>query len=640
MKRKLFLLIASIILCGSSVYAQSNNHWNPEPFYLPANCNIWWSATLDGEALASPDIEVAAFVDDECRATARMGYLENTVGQMQVPHSGVVVITFKMYDHATQTEYENCSTTITTSADEEVLGVVNQHLVPVVFAFNSPTPFGPSYPWTAPIGVYPNNMSVTAEIQINGVPVTETERWELAAFCGDDCRGDNKGLGAGPFGPLMYLTVYGESGDVMNFYLYDLDNDEVYPGICSATVTFIPGESYGYPWEPFVLNFVTIQTFTKDINPYTEVGGYYLIASPIGTVDVTAVENLITESDYDFYSFDQSGEGDETHPFLEWRNYEAGEFTQLEAGKGYLYANSEFVRLTFIGAPYSGDGVIELDYNPDARLVGWNLVGNPYADMAYVNRDFYTMKGDGSEIIAATGNSVEAMEGIFVVAEGEGETVTFSTNNPVPNKGLVLNLSQDRGVIDRAIVRFGQGRKLPKFMLNENGTKVYIPQGSDEFAVVRSNRTGEIPVNFEPAEDGIYTISVNAEGLIVRYLHLIDKMEGVDIDLLRNPSYQFKASTNDRADRFVLSFSTNSGIYKEVFVTGVHSDSFSFYNNGNWIINNEGEAMLQVIDVNGHIFRNESINGNASIHLDVAHGVYMLRLINGDNVKVQKIVVQ
>ena len=36
----------------------------------------------------------------------------------------------------------------------------------------------------------------------------------------------------------------------------------------------------------------------------------------------------------------------------------------------------------------------------------------------------------------------------------------------------------------------------------------------------------------------------------------------------------------------------------------------------------------------------EAISGSASINVDGAAGVYMLRLINGDNVKVQKVVVK
>jgi len=126
----------------------------------------------------------------------------------------------------------------------------------------------------------------------------------------------------------------------------------------------------------------------------------------------------------------------------------------------------------------------------------------------------------------------------------------------------------------------------------------------------------------------------------VRYLHLIDNMTGEDIDLLRTPEYKFDAKKTDRADRFVLVFST-SNVFNTLSSNSGNKDDFSFFSNGNWIINNEGEAILQVVDVEGRILSSEEISGCVSKRIEAAPGIYMLRLINGkDNMKVQKIVVE
>ena len=45
-----------------------------------------------------------------------------------------------------------------------------------------------------------------------------------------------------------------------------------------------------------------------------------------------------------------------------------------------------------------------------------------------------------------------------------------------------------------------------------------------------------------------------------------------------------------------------------------------------------------MVDVTGRIIKCETINGCANVNIDAASGVYMVRLINGDNVKVQKVV--
>ena len=77
-----------------------------------------------------------------------------------------------------------------------------------------------------------------------------------------------------------------------------------------------------------------------------------------------------------------------------------------------------------------------------------------------------------------------------------------------------------------------------------------------------------------------------------------------------------------------------------MFATGNDDDNFAFFSNGSFVVNNEGNATVQVIDVNGRILSSETINGCANLNVKAAAGVYMIRLVNGDNVKVQKVVVK
>ena len=377
-----------------------------------------------------------------------------------------------------------------------------------------------------------------------------------------------------------------------------------------------------------------IETYTLDITGYGDSdGGYYLISSPVSMIRPTEENGFLTET-YDLYRFDQAQEGEE------WRNYEAKHFN-IASGKGYLYASQENTTLTFTGVPYTGNGTVELSFDENntwgAENYFWNIVGNPFGQTAYIDRDFYAMNEDGSEIMTdASNGAVEAMQGFFVIAEEDGETLTFSTEAPNQSANLTMNLSQSRGaVIDRAIVRFNECRQLPKFQLNAESTKLYIPQGSKDYAVVRSNAQGEMPVNFKAQNNGIYTISVNAENVEVSYLHLIDNMTGTDIDLLANPSYSFESKTTDYTSRFRLVFN----------ITGVEENTnstepFAFFNGSEWVISNMGEATLQMVDLTGRILSSETINGNATINVNESKGIYMLRLVNGESVKVQKIMVK
>ena len=139
-----------------------------------------------------------------------------------------------------------------------------------------------------------------------------------------------------------------------------------------------------------------------------------------------------------------------------------------------------------------------------------------------------------------------------------------------------------------------------------------------------------MPISFKAEKDGSYTLSFSSEEVSFNYIHLIDNMTGADVDLLATPSYTFEAKTTDYAYRFRLVFSTDS----------VNEDSFAFFNGNEWVISNEGHATLQVVDVMGRIIRYENINGNANINVSEAAGVSVIRLINGNNVKTQKIVVK
>ena len=182
-------------------------------------------------------------------------------------------------------------------------------------------------------------------------------------------------------------------------------------------------------------------------------------------------------------------------------------------------------------------------------------MGNPYTTNATVDKDFYIMNEAGSDVMAeATSSStgvVAPMQGIFVKATEAGQTVTFtpatSGKSVSDNRSaVVMNLSQNRGgVIDRAIVRFGNSNTLPKLQLFENSTKLYIPQYGEDFAIVSAEAQGEMPVNFKAAKNGTYTLSFNTENIEMGYLHLIDNMTGNDVDLLATPSYTFDARTTD-----------------------------------------------------------------------------------------------
>ncbi len=410
----------------------------------------------------------------------------------------------------------------------------------------------------------------------------------------------------------------------------------------------VPNTSYGRVYIDDIV-VEQINGFSLPIASHEgTAGGWYLISSPLAdAINPENVSMLTNDTPgFDLYRFNPAP----ANPGYNWENWkQPGEHYHfnLEPGRGYLYANHNTVNLGFNGTPYDGNGEVALQYNDTEYLGGWNLVGNPFSVPAYIgDRDYYKMNEERSGFVAVSdGSPIGPMEGIFVYTEMVDDTVTFSTI-PTPTRGeqMSVNISKVtragyNTTIDRAILRFDEGHRMPKFQLNEESAKIYIPQNGMDYAIITAEEQGEMPINFSADENGTYTLSFNIDNLEFGYLHLIDNKTGNDIDLLvpelaDGPvSYTFNATTTDYESRFKLVYATGNS---------VASDSFTFINsNGSFsIFGIDGEATLQVFDMMGRVLSTETFSGSIDKQLNVAPGVYFIRLMSGEDVKTQKIVVR
>ena len=399
-------------------------------------------------------------------------------------------------------------------------------------------------------------------------------------------------------------------------------------------------------------------TMYKDIDGYTTVHndheGYYLIASPVAGIQPTQVTNM-TNGTYDLYAWDPNEQ-------LEWRNYEVqGNFTTLDAGVGYLYANNANTTLAFAGQLNSSfTGIDNLNYGANDDLHSLTLVGNPYAYQAEFsiadthnggwvsapNCLTLNSDGDGFEVKPVTGNEIvlAPMEAVLVQATGNGQSfIEYGDIEPIGDGGEIevvpglLNLSISKphgGVMDNALVRFNGGSMLRKLRLGHNATELYIPQDGKDYAVVCAQAETEIPVNFKASQNGTYTLRIDSQNLDLDYLHLIDNMTGEDVDFLATPSYTFEGNANDYESRFRLVFAP---IREDANGDNEH---FAFYADGEIrLLETCQGASLQVVDMMGRVvLAGDAINRVSTSRLTA--GVYVLRLINGEKVKTQKIVVR
>lgn len=377
-------------------------------------------------------------------------------------------------------------------------------------------------------------------------------------------------------------------------------------------------------------------TVKKNIDAWTTdpVGGWNFIASPINssTLSPNDVTNMLTAEVstpylYDLYRLNNT----------DWENYhQHTDGFVLANGQGYLYANSNNVTLSFAGAikPYDADDEIPVS-------AGWNLVGNPYTFGAYANVPYYAMNTEGTGITAnavAISNAVEPCTGIVINAATDG-AVKFFNETPsgsANNGNIELALTQavtTRGeavTIDNAIVSFNEDNELEKFYFGNSNANIYIPKGGEEYAISSAEAHGELPINFKANSNGQYTLTVNAEDMEMVYLHLIDHITGADIDLIANPQYAFHAKHSDYESRFLLVFSAKTNDNKD-------DEDFAFISNGEIIIN--GEGTVQLLDMTGRvIISKDDVHSISTVGLKPS--VYVLRLIDANGMRVQKIVVE
>jgi hypothetical protein len=152
----------------------------------------------------------------------------------------------------------------------------------------------------------------------------------------------------------------------------------------------------------------------------------------------------------------------------------------------------------------------------------------------------------------------------------------------------------------------------------------------------------EAPVRFETFADGEFKLNWNTMHGDFSYLHLIDNMTGEDVDCLHATEYRFTAKTTDYLSRFKLVFRC-VGLEEDEDSddpNGYNSQTIFAYQNGDEVVVN-GSGHLEMFDILGRCLISTTLSGDTnSVSLPCsAAGVYLLRLTDNKQTKVQKMVI-
>ena len=392
-------------------------------------------------------------------------------------------------------------------------------------------------------------------------------------------------------------------------------------------------------------------TLEREIEGYgTTNEAWYTISSPlVGNVALSDVDGLIpSNNDYDLYRYDE--------PTSVWQNVKesSNNFTSLESGRGFLYANKYDVTLSFSGELNSNDISYYLTKTDDIVLSGFHLIGNPFAHNIYIGdgaaiedkniaTGYYTLSNSGAWNARISNETpIIPGQGILVKTLQEGDVKIKKINTSASRKSNVEILSisvKNNDYEDNAFVLFNDGESLEKINhQNQNVPMIYLPVDGVNYAVANLNDdVKDIPLSFKATTMGEYTIDINSDNKEFNYIYLVDNQTGNVTDMLVD-EYTFVATTNDNPNRFVIK------LYDVNSVDEIDNAENNIYINYDELIvtNIEGCGIIDIYDILGRNVSKFEASGNMVKHniSDMNTGVYIVRISDDNGIKAHKMIIE
>ena len=354
-------------------------------------------------------------------------------------------------------------------------------------------------------------------------------------------------------------------------------------------------------------------------------------------------------------------------------------------GKGYMMAISQDSYLNNTGTLNTTGFTIPVTAASEAPGLdehGYNLLGNPY--QAYLDMSLffenannnslfensywvYIAEGNNyisgnfaaSDNVALPSGTLHPHQAFFVkvkeetnsgkdgmvaqfaydMATAEAQAYSYYRGTKVNYPLVNLFATDAEGKKDLAVVEFNrpeQGGSEKLRALNNANFDLSAAMSGKEYSILFTEEdTEKVPVHFSTRVDGTFTLTWETMHGNFTSLLLVDNMTGTITDMLRSDYYTFDASNEDYASRFYLTYTVT-----DVDEYNVGDGSFAYFDGSEWVV--DGKGQLDVIDVMGRVlFSKRLANEQNRVSLNgVANGVYLMRVSDGKNTMVQKIVVK
>lgn len=375
--------------------------------------------------------------------------------------------------------------------------------------------------------------------------------------------------------------------------------------------------------------------------------GWQFISSPFTNAAVSQFTNADT---YDLYKFD----GRHENLTVEWRNHkdpEANFETEFVSGRGYMASYQNDTTATFSGTFYAGTSITyPVTYKEiigdSTHWPNFHLVGNPFTFNMDLSKLQTFHMATGVAIVNEVGGwnymttgTINVGDGFFVRTVGVNPSVSYndnatrsSNNNVIDNISVIISNKTSR---DNVVLNFAGADKVgfPKLNnFNEEIACLYVSSDAKRYGIFNYDEdVREVPLSFEAQKMGNYTISVEAEGEYDNII-LVDRLTGIETNMLFE-DYNFTTTTSkkENADRFIVRFAKKSD-------AKVETDRFAYQSGEELII--EAEGTVQMFDVMGRMVYSNDVEGQRRVNVEhLNKAAYILRLVNGNGVKVQKVII-
>ena len=369
--------------------------------------------------------------------------------------------------------------------------------------------------------------------------------------------------------------------------------------------------------------------------------GWQFIASPFTEAFVSTFVPA-QGNNYDLYRY--AGSADK-----EWDNHKDNHLDQswwyFNPGEGYLASYETLDEATLRGTLNSGLTYSWNNFYYDyvKPLANFHLLGNPFTFNMDMTQATFTNLVQGVAIVNNEGgysydvDKIPVGDGFFVQAiepanATDPASLSYGGRGAKSEKSNSLNITATGNAgKDNVVINFaGKSEGFNKLQnFNDAIATVYVQNEGTNYGIFNCDEdVQEIELCFNANQMGNYTISIEPNGKF-QSVTLVDRFTGVETNMLVE-DYHFTAMSNVNANRFIVRMVNGQQT--------TDNSHFVYQSGEELILNIQGE--VQIVDVLGRVVYNgEAMNDINRINVSSFNsGAYMVRVMNGNEVKVEKII--